>query len=77
MSITSYEIFKDSLLCSDKKFQSPYDVFNDFFLYSDKKSQLLYDVFNYFFLYSDKNLNCRSEESLPFGKKVVVSKSGV
>ena len=55
MSITSYEIFKDSLLCSDKKFQSPYDVFNDFFLYSDKKSQLPYDVFNDFFLYSDKN----------------------
>ena len=43
MSITLYEIFKDSFLCSDKKSQLPYDVFNDSFLYSDKNTKTAVD----------------------------------
>ena len=39
MSISSYEVFKDSFLCSDKKSQLPYDLFNDFFLYIDKNTK--------------------------------------
>ncbi len=44
----SYEIFKDSFLCSDKKSQLPYDVFNDAFLYSDKNTKTVVKVFSSF-----------------------------